>query len=131
MGNIANIIKISKPLHHLLWILAVLILLSSALALVAPILSKFIVDEIVAQIQNKGGDIDKLIFLIILAFSMNFLSLAIKTVSDRLGDHFGGKIRKFLTEKFYDIVLKLPQSYFDSEVSGKIVNQLARGITAT
>lgn len=130
MRNIANIIKISKTLHHIIWILAILILLSSVLALVAPILSKFIVDEIVAKIQNKGGSIDKLIFLAILAFLINFLSLAITTISGRLGDHFGGKIRKFLTEKFYDKVLKLPQSYFDSEVSGKIVNQLARGISS-
>ena len=131
MRNILNIIKISKPLHHLVWILAILILLSSALALVAPVLSKFIVDEIVAQIQSEGGDIERLIFLIILAFVMNFLSLAITTVSDRVGDHFGGRIRKFLTERFYDKVLKLPQSYFDSEVSGKIVNQLSRGISST
>ncbi|EKD65678.1 MAG: hypothetical protein ACD_50C00018G0001, partial [uncultured bacterium] len=94
-------------------------------------LSKFIVDEIVAQIQSEGGDIERLIFLIILAFVMNFLSLAITTVSDRVGDHFGGRIRKFLTERFYDKVLKLPQSYFDSEVSGKIVNQLSRGISST
>ena len=131
MRNILNIIKISKPLHHLVWILAILILLSSTLALVAPVLSKFIVDEIVAQIQSEGGDIERLIFLIILAFVMNFLSLAITTVSDRVGDHFGGRIRKFLTERFYDKVLKLPQSYFDSEVSGKIVNQLSRGISST
>ena len=131
MRNILNIIKISKPLQHLVWILAILILLSSSLALVAPVLSKFIVDEIVAQIQSEGGDIERLIFLIILAFVMNFLSLAITTVSDRVGDHFGGRIRKFLTERFYDKVLKLPQSYFDSEVSGKIVNQLSRGISST
>jgi ATP-binding cassette subfamily B protein len=45
-----------------------------------------------------------------------------------MGDHFAGKLRQFLTEKFYDKVLTLPQSYFDGQVSGKIVNQLNRGI---
>lgn len=128
MKNIANIIKISKPLHHLVAILAVLILLSSALALIAPILSKSIVDQIVAQIQHKGGNVHQLIFLIVIAFLANLLSLILNTISDRLGDHFAGKLRQFLTERFYDKVLTLPQSYFDSEVSGKIVNQLARGI---
>lgn len=130
MKNIANIIKISKPLHHLVWILGLLILLSSALALVSPILSKFIVDEIVAKVQDKGGDINRLIFLVILAFSMNLASLAVTVISARIGDHFSGRIRKFLTEKFYDKVLTLSQSYFDSEVSGKIVNQLNRGIVS-
>jgi ATP-binding cassette subfamily B protein len=109
--------------------LAFLIILSSTLALVAPILSKFIVDEIVLQVQGEGGNINTLIMLVLLAFGMNLASLVITTISERLGDHFAGKLRKFLTEKFYDKVLTLPQSYFDSEISGKIVNQLSRGIT--
>lgn len=129
MKNIFRIIKISKPLHHLVAILAILILISSLLQLVAPVLSKFIVDEIVAKIQLNKGSTERLIFLIVVAFAANFLGLAINTISDRLGDHFAGRLRKFLTEKFYDKVLRLPQSYFDSEISGKIVNQLSRGIT--
>lgn len=128
MKNIFKIIRISKPLHHLVAILAILILATSLLGLVAPILSKFIVDEIIDKIQNKGGDVQRLIILIIVAFGSNLLGLVITTISDRLGDHFAGRLRKFLTEKFYDKVLRLPQSYFDSEISGKIVNQLSRGI---
>ena len=129
MKNILKIISVSKPLHHLVVILAILILSSSLLNLIAPVLSKFIVDEIINKIQNKGGDLQRLMILIVAAFGANFLGLIITTISDRLGDHFAGRIRKFLTEKFYDKVLRLPQSYFDSEISGKIVNQLARGIT--
>lgn len=128
MKNILNIIKISKPLHHLVVILGVLILASSALALVAPILSKSIVDQIVAQVQGKDGNQQRLIILILAAFGSSLLSLVLTTISDRIGDHFSGRLRKFLTEKFYDKVLTLPQSYYDSEVSGKIINQLARGI---
>jgi ATP-binding cassette, subfamily B, bacterial len=128
MKNIINIIKISKPLHHLVAILGILILLSSALALVAPILSKSIVDQIVAQVQGEKGDQQRLIILILAAFGSSLLSLILTTISERIGDHFSGRLRKFLTEKFYDKVLTLPQSYYDSEVSGKIINQLARGI---
>lgn len=129
MKNIFKIIKISKPLYHLVAFLAILILVSSILNLVAPVLSKFIVDEIVGKIQRGQGSTERLIFLIIVAFASSLLSLVISTVSDRLGDHFAGRLRKFLTEKFYDKALRLPQSYFDSEISGKIVNQLSRGIT--
>lgn len=131
MKNLAKIIQISKPLHHLVIIIALLILFSAILALVAPILSKFIVDEIVARVSGQGGDVNRLITLIVIAFGMNLLGLITTTISERIGDHFAGRIRKFLTEKFYDKVLTLPQSYFDSEVSGKIVNQLSRGITST
>lgn len=128
MRNIFKIIRISRPLYPLLAIISCLILISAVLSLIAPVLSKYIVDEIVLQIQDKGGDLQRLIIIIVIAFAANFLGLITNSLSDRLGDHFAGRLRKFLTEKFYDKVLRLPQSYFDSEVSGKIVNQLNRGI---
>lgn len=128
MKNIFKIIKISKPLYRLVAFIAILILASSLLNLVAPVLSKFIVDEIIGKIQHGRGSMERLTILIVVAFASNLLSLSISTISDRLGDHFAGKLKKFLTEKFYDKVLRLPQSYFDSEISGKIVNQLSRGI---
>ncbi|HVZ58617.1 MAG TPA: ABC transporter ATP-binding protein [Patescibacteria group bacterium] len=128
MKNIGRIIRISKPLHHLVGILVVLILFSSVLQLIAPILSKSIVDQIVARVQGNGGDLTRLIVLILIALGTNLLALITNTVSDRIGDHFAGRLRQFLTERFYDKVLSLPQSYFDSEVSGKILNQLSRGI---
>ena len=128
MKNIFKIIRIAKPLYPLLSIISLLILISAVLGLIAPVLSKYIVDEIVSQIQHKGGDLQRLIIIIVIAFAANLLGLITNSVSDRLGDHFAGKLRKFLTEKFYDKVLRLPQSYFDSKISGKIVNQLNRGI---
>ena len=128
MKNILKIIKISRPLYHLVAILTVLILVSAVLELIAPVLSKFIVDTIVLNLSEKTGNYSTLAFLIGASFVASLLSLVITTISDRIGDHFAGRLRKFLTEKFYDKVLTLPQSYFDSEISGKIVNQLNRGI---
>lgn len=128
MGNIFKIIKISKPLHNIAYAIGILIFISAALELVPPILSKFIVDEIVKQLQNNGGSLNRLVFLLVASFLLSFLGVILTTASDRLGDHFAGKLRKFLTEKFYDKVLTLPQSYFDGEISGKIVNQLNRAI---
>jgi ATP-binding cassette subfamily B protein len=130
MKNIFRIITLSKPLHPLALLISVLIVISASLQLVAAVLSKFIVDQIVAKVQGKGGDLQTLILLIIAAFAMSILGLIITVISNRLGDHFAGKLQKFLTEKFYDKVLTLPQSYFDSEMSGKIINQLNRGIVA-
>jgi len=128
MKNILKIIRISRPLYKFVIILSALILFSSALELVAPILSKFIVDDIVSQISSDKGNLNRLILLIAISFASAFLALVTTTISNRLGDHFAGRLRKFLTEKFYDKVLTLPQSYFDSGLSGKVVNQLNRGI---
>lgn len=131
MKNIINIIRISKPIHTIFFIISVLILVSAVLELISPIISKFIVDEIVQQVQNKKGDLARLGILITAAFLANISGLILQTLSNRLGDHLAGRLRKFLTQEFYDKVLTLPQSYFDSELSGKIVNQLNRGIQVT
>ncbi len=128
MKNIFKILKISKPLHKLLLVISLLILLSAITQLISPILSKFIIDQIVLKVQHNGGSLQKLILYISLAFAANLIGLIGTTASERLGDHFAGRIRQFLTEKFYNKVLSLPQSYFDSEISGKVVNQLNRGI---
>ncbi len=130
MKNIFKIIKIAKPLYRLVTALALLILLSSFIELVSPILSKFIVDEIVLKVQDKGGSVEKLVGFIVLSFVISFANSIIVSVTNRLGDHFAGRLRKYLTEKFYSKVLTLPQAYFDSEISGKIVNQLNRGISS-
>ena len=128
MKNIWKIIKISKPLHRLVILIGILIVVSSALQLVAPLLSKFIVDEITAKLSGHKNSLSHLITLVFFAFLANFAGVALNTISDRLGDHFAGRLRQYLTEKFYDKVLTLPQSYFDGQVSGKIINQLNRGI---
>ncbi len=126
MKNIGKIIVISKPLYGILVGLALLIVATAALELSTPLVSKLIVDNIVAR-----GDLNHLTFLIVLTFLLAILGTIFTAVTERLGDHFAGKQRKLLTETFYHKVLALPQAYFDSEISGKIVNQLNRGIFST
>lgn len=128
MKNIIKIIKVSRPLYKTLFIICGLIVISAGLELAAPLVSKNIIDNIVAQISGQNGDLNDLIFLIVLTFLLNLGGIAVSGLSDRMGDHFAGLQRRLLTEKFYTKVLALPQTYFDSEVSGKIVNQLNRGI---
>lgn len=128
MKNIGKIIRISRPLYKILALISFLILISVSLDLVTPILSKYVIDEIVANLQGEGGDLNTLYWLIAAGFAVNMVSSLITSISDRLGDHFAGELRKYLTEKYYNKVLVLAQSYFDTELSGKIVNQLNRGI---
>ena len=38
------------------------------------------------------------------------------------------KLDKLMSQRYYDHLLTLPQSYFDSELTGKIINRMSRGI---
>lgn len=128
MSNIFKIIRISRPLHRVLTALSVLIVLSAAVQQATPIMLKFIVDEIELQLRTETGNLQNLYLLISLTFAISLFSIILDSVNERIGDYIGGRLGKYLTEKFYKKILTLPQQYFDSEVSGKIVNQLTRGI---
>ncbi len=128
MPNILKIIKLSKPLHGVILSMSFLIVFGVFLDLLTPFVSKFIIDEIVLKIQGEVADTDKIIFLIVFGFVLSLTKNALDAYSSRKGDHLAGELEKFLTNKFYYQILTLPQTYFDSELSGKIINQLGRGI---
>lgn len=128
MKNIFKILRLAKPLFSILWIVSILILVSSALQLATPLFSKFIVDDITAKLMGTDANMGRLTWLVAGLFAVNILSVMLTAVTERLGDHLSGRLRQFLTEKFYHKALTLPQSYYDSQISGKIVNQLNRGI---
>ena len=128
MNSIFRIIKIAKPFHKLIYILSLLILVSSLIDVSASVLIKFVIDELERQLTTGSGSLAKAVNLLALMFALNTISVIIEAVSLRIGDYTNGRIGKYLTEKFYKKIFTLSQSYFDSEISGKIVNQLSRGI---
>ena len=128
MPNILKILKLAKPMHRTVFSLSLLIVGGVFLDLINPFLSKFVIDEIVVKIQGGDANINKIITLVILGLIIALTRNLADAVSSRKGDHLAGELEKFLTNKFYYQILTLPQTYFDSELSGKIINQLARGI---
>lgn len=128
MPNIIKVLKLAKPLHGIVYTLSFLVILGVILDLSAPFVSKIIIDEIVVKIQGGDADSQKIITLVVLGLFISISKFFVEAVSNRKGDHLSGELEKFLTDKFYYQILTLPQSYFDSELSGKIINQLGRGI---
>lgn len=128
MKNIFKIIKLSKPQHKWIAVACILITIQAVLQQATPITLKFVVDELSKQISTGKGDFQKLTFLFILILAINVLGVVLNSVNQRLGDHIASRLGKYLTEKYYRKIFTLPQVYFDGEISGKVVNQLNRGI---
>lgn len=128
MQNIWKIIKLSKPQHRFIAVACVLITIQAVLQQATPITFKFVVDELTNQISNGEGSYQKLVILFGLIFSINLVGVILNAFNQRLGDHISSRLGKYLTEKYYRKVFTLPQHHFDSEISGKMVNQLNRGI---
>lgn len=128
MKSIYKIIKLSKPQHKWIIVACVLITIQAILQQATPVTLKFVVDELSNQISRGTGDYGRLTFLFGLILAINLSVTILNTVNQRLGDHIASRLGRFLTEVFYKKIFRLPQSYFDGEMSGKIVNQLNRGI---
>lgn len=129
MKNIWKIIRLAKPLYGLFFGLSAIIFVGAITNLAAPFFSKLIVDEIVAHVKTGSGDIRQLVIYVLGSFFVSLLGIVLQSISNRMGDRMAGRLYQYLTEVFYKKILSLPQSYFDTEMSGKIVNQLTRGIT--
>ncbi|CAN5293081.1 ATP-binding cassette domain-containing protein [soil metagenome] len=128
MKNIINIIKISKPQHKWIAVACFLIVIQALLSQATPIVLKFVVDDLTAEVTTGKGDLQRLTILFIIIFIINIVGVLINVLSQRLGDHIASRLGKYLTEVYYKKIFTLSQVYFDSELSGKIVNQLNRGI---
>ncbi len=135
MKNIGKIIRLAKPLRGIFYVITIIITLGALVDLAMPILLKIAVDAVTKQgVQFKSmNDLWRYPFsyalgLLVVMYVLNLLSQALSNISSRLGDHYAGKLRKFLTETFFEKALTLSQTYYDGELSGKIINQLNRGV---
>lgn len=128
MKNTLNIIRLSKPQHGYIAVAGVLILIQALLQQATPITLKFVVDELTLQVSTGNGAIDRLVMLFLLLLAINISSVTLNAIGQRLGDFISSRLGRYLTELYYRKVFTLPQLYFDSEISGKMVNQLNRGI---
>ena len=128
MKSILKIIKLARPLYGWITFACILIAIQAALQQATPITLKFVVDELSKQITGGRGNYEYLIYLFGLILVINIVSIGISAVGQRLGDFISSRLGRYLAEIYYRKIFTLPQVYFDSELSGKIVNQLNRGI---
>lgn len=105
-----------------------MILVQAILQQATPITLKFVVDELSKQISNGTGDYERLIYLFGLILTINITNILLNTIGQRLGDYISSRMSRYLSEVYYRKIFTLPQLHFDSELSGKMVNQLNRGI---
>lgn len=130
MEHILRIVILAKPYYKTVLMLSLLILVGAVLQQAAPLLIKEIVNIIESQITTGQANVELLYQLIVLLFLSFLVNTVLTAVSNRMGDYASSRIGKYLVELFYRKILSLPQSFFDHELSGKIANQLTRGISS-
>ncbi len=94
--------------------------------IIIPLLTGSAVDEV-----GKGTDarVGFVVALAVALFAVDFLSNVVNNVNGYIGDQLSTRLQRSLSERYFEHLLKLPQAYFDKELSGKIINRLNRSIS--
>ncbi len=128
MKDIWRIIKYSKKLWPYYVAIAVFVVVLSLLSLVLPFVIKGIVDGVTSQLQGQTVQFSYFVGLILIALVAGILNNILSNVNGYLGDMMSVKLNNLLSQRYFEKLLKLPISYFDNEITGKITARLERSI---
>ncbi len=125
MNEIIRILKVGSSLWKSYILVSVLTVFLSLLTILQPLLSGWAIDEI-----GKGSDAN-IKYAAMLAIGIFLLDLGQNIFSNwggYVGDLIAVRLNKLLSERYYAHLMQLPQKYFDTELSGKIISRLNRSI---
>lgn len=125
MKDVIRILKSARELKGYYAAISVFTILLSLLSLLQPLLSGWAIDQI-----RLGSDanVQYVAVLAVLIFLLDFSQTIFSNIGGYLGDQMSAKLHKILSVRYYEHLLSLPQRYFDTELSGKIINRLNRSI---
>ena len=129
MRQIWRIIRFTSELKGYYIGISVFTVVLALVSQLQPLFTKAAVDE-VGKIAS-GGDI-RVWFVFFCALAI-FLTDVAQTFFSNIGGHLGDmmavKLKRLLSNRYYAHLLDLSQQYFDTELSGKIINRMNRGIS--
>jgi ATP-binding cassette, subfamily B, bacterial len=126
MKNIWRIITFSKTLWPYYAAISVFTILLSLMALMQPLLTGWAIDEIQ---KGSSASVKYLVLLAVGIFVLDFFGTIFSNIGGYIGDQMAARLRAILSVRYYEHLLSLPQRYFDTELSGKVINRLSRSIT--
>ena len=105
--------------------------LSAATGLAVPFIIKAATDEVVAGLSGTGGGVPAVVWLAFLLLLVDVANTLISNIGGYLGDVTAIRLRSVLSRNYFEKLLRLPQRYFDNELTGTIISRLQRSITET
>ncbi|MBC7746583.1 ABC transporter ATP-binding protein [Pedobacter sp.] len=103
-------------------------LLMALTALATPFIIKEATDLVVRALQTGDQDLTRALWLAFALFIADAANTLFSNWGGYLGDIMSAKLKKQLSEHYFAHLLKLPQAYYDSELTGTIINRLNRTI---
>lgn len=132
--SLGKIISSTRQLWHYYVAIVVCSILITATSLLMPFIIKGATDEVVGVVKSGGHGEGHVTTIMWFAVALLIADLA-NTVFSNVGGYFGDvaavRMRHILSTRYFEKLLSLPQSYFDRELTGTIINRLSRNISET
>lgn len=129
MKSLLKAIGYAKQLWPYYLIVTVTSLLVAVTGLAIPFVIKDATDLMVRVVQGGGVDITGAAILAAWLLVFDIANTVIRNYGGFMGDVMSQKLKAQLSTRYYEHLLRLPQSYYDSEMTGTIINRLNRAIT--
>ena len=94
-----------------------------------PLLTKPAIDQMTKLVAGQHADVKLVAALAALIFLTDVAATLFSNIGGYIGDMLSAKLQRFMSQRYYEHILSLPQRYFDTELSGKIINRMSRGIS--
>lgn len=134
MSGVRSIVRLLGVAREL-WPLYLGIVVSSVLVASTTLLTPFIIATVTDQVvaATKGGTVGvpTMVWLALALLATDLSNTLITNWGGYLGDTMAVRLRTILSHTYFAKLLRLPQRYFDSELTGTVINRLQRSITET
>jgi len=105
---------------------SLLTVLLALMGVLTPLFTGWAIDEL------RHGTQANLHYLIVLAigiFLLDFFTNFLSNIGGHIGDRLQARLQFHLSHAYYEHLLTLPQQFYDTELTGKIINRLNRSIS--
>lgn len=130
MKSIVKIIRASQELWPYFIGIMLCAILTSAASLLAPFIISGATDTVVGHLNGSAPSSGAAIAAFAAAYLLaQLLSVLTSNIGGYIGDIMSQRMRTILSVRYYEKLLTLPLSYFDTELTGTIIARLNRSIS--
>lgn len=130
MKSILRIITATKELWPFYTGIVICAVLTSASSLLAPFIISGAADTVVEHLNGTNPTTGTVIAGFALAYlGAQLFNVLTTNIGGYIGDVMSQKMRTLLSVRYFEKLLALPLSYFDTELTGTIISRLNRSIT--
>ncbi|MBK7822130.1 MAG: ABC transporter ATP-binding protein [Tessaracoccus sp.] len=130
MRSLYRIITTARELWPLYLGIILGAIATAATALLMPFAIARATDTVVAMVAGTGGSAVTLVWLATALLALSLANSAISNLTGYWGDVMATRLRAILSRRYFEKLLRLPQRYFDNELTGTIISRLHRSITS-